>query len=90
MTDLTQAQGGTEFAIRCDNCNTILTGAHAVGNLTRHKRSLKCGSSGQRKDYACPRCGKVYHRSDALLNHNRKHHGAPPGAPRYPGQSPES
>lgn len=68
-----------ESAILCQNCNKILTGPYASGNLTRHHKSRSCAASKKRKVFICDveDCLKQYERSDALLNHTRKKHGPP-------------
>ncbi|KAF2653131.1 hypothetical protein K491DRAFT_680817 [Lophiostoma macrostomum CBS 122681] len=90
VTNAQSAQLGTPFTIpdstgsnlrhvvQCLHCKTILTGDHASGNLTRHKKSKKCALSSQTRIFPCdePGCDKAYYRSDALLNHKRRCHGA--------------
>ncbi|KAF2662991.1 hypothetical protein K491DRAFT_10679 [Lophiostoma macrostomum CBS 122681] len=72
--------------VQCDHCKTILNGQHSRGNLTRHQKSKKCRTSSQSRIFPCnePGCDKFYHRSDALLNHRRKIHGAPGPLRRNP------
>ena len=61
------------------HCGTILTGMHAVGNLTRHVKTQACrGSRRTKQEYACRMagCGRVYARSDGLRVQLRRRHGA--------------
>ncbi|KAF2750580.1 hypothetical protein M011DRAFT_174988 [Sporormia fimetaria CBS 119925] len=64
--------------VQCPSCGQVLTGPHGPGNLTRHRKTAKCGSSPRRQEYVCAvdGCGKKYQRSDGLKNHMRKTHGA--------------
>ncbi|KAF9699739.1 hypothetical protein EKO04_002658 [Ascochyta lentis] len=70
--------GGAEYAVPCPyGCGTVLTGVHAVGNMTRHLKSKNCIGSGKDKTkYICPvqGCDKRYIRSDGLKVHLRKRH----------------
>lgn len=70
--------GGAECVVPCPyNCGTVLTGVHAVGNMTRHLKSQNCTASGKdRTRYVCPvqGCDKRYIRSDGLKVHLRKRH----------------
>jgi hypothetical protein len=62
----------------CPSCGREITGIYASGNLTRHLKSRRCASShNRRKEWPCGSCHKVYQRSDALLKHQRRFHGAP-------------
>ncbi|KAF2634982.1 hypothetical protein P280DRAFT_207468 [Massarina eburnea CBS 473.64] len=70
------------YSIRCDACGEVLTGAHANGNLTRHKRSQKCTAPVEKRSYECGLCDGKFQRSDALLTHRRKKHGHPQGQSR--------
>lgn len=78
--------GVDDYTIACPyNCGTVLTGVHALGNLTRHLKSQACSGSGRAKmKYPCPvdRCGREYTRSDGLRVHMRRRHGAPPALSR--------
>ncbi|KAJ8105385.1 hypothetical protein OPT61_g10211 [Boeremia exigua] len=69
---------GAEHSVPCPyNCGTVLTGVHAVGNMTRHLKSQNCIGSGKEKPrYACTveGCDKRYIRSDGLKVHLRKRH----------------
>lgn len=71
-----------EYSVPCPyHCGTVLTGAHALGNLRRHLKSQACTTSPRFSNrFPCPihGCGKAYIRSDALRVHMRKMHGAPP------------
>ncbi|CAI6332132.1 unnamed protein product [Periconia digitata] len=67
--------------VQC-KCGEILRGPHANGNLTRHRRSRKCTVPGEKRVLLCDKCDTQFQRSDALLNHKRKKHNAPPGTPR--------
>ncbi|KAF1969202.1 hypothetical protein BU23DRAFT_557881 [Bimuria novae-zelandiae CBS 107.79] len=69
------------YTVQCA-CGLVLTGAHAKGNLKRHQRSQKCTASAETRSCMCLDCGQTFLRSDALLNHRRKRHGAPPGQNR--------
>jgi uncharacterized C2H2 Zn-finger protein len=61
----------------CPSCGKVFKGIYASGNLIRHKKSLRCASSHKRRrEWPCGSCDKVYQRSDALLKHLRKNHGA--------------
>ncbi|KAF2874812.1 hypothetical protein BDV95DRAFT_591591 [Massariosphaeria phaeospora] len=75
-----------EYSVACPyGCGTVLTGVHAVGNLTRHLKSQTCEKSGRGNvKYPCPLpdCGKQYSRSDGLKVHLRRRHGAPPAPPK--------
>ncbi|KAH7061642.1 hypothetical protein BKA63DRAFT_199397 [Paraphoma chrysanthemicola] len=74
-------QSGAEYTVACPyRCGVVLTGVHAVGNLTRHLKTRACAASGRAKvRYPCPidGCTKEYSRSDGLRVHMRKQHGAP-------------
>lgn len=69
---------GAEYVVPCPyDCGTVLTGVHAVGNMTRHLKSQNCIGSGKDKTkYVCPMlgCDKQYIRSDGLKVHLRKRH----------------
>lgn len=71
-------ESGAEYVVPCPyNCGTVLTGVHAVGNMTRHLKSQNCVGSGKEKPrYICPvkGCDKRYIRSDGLKVHLRKRH----------------
>ncbi|KAF2622062.1 hypothetical protein BU25DRAFT_481122 [Macroventuria anomochaeta] len=71
-------ESSAEYVVPCPyNCGTVLTGVHAVGNMTRHLKSQNCVASGKDKTrYACPvqGCDKRYIRSDGLKVHLRKRH----------------
>lgn len=56
----------------CPNCGQVLTGPHAAGNLTRHRKT--CGMNA--KKVSCTFCGKAYARSDSMHKHERNAHGA--------------
>jgi hypothetical protein len=79
-------QDPVEYSIACPyRCGRVLTGVHAVGNLTRHLKSEGCSASGRAKPkYTCPieGCRSEYNRSDGLRVHLRRRHGAPPAQPR--------
>ncbi|ORY19483.1 hypothetical protein BCR34DRAFT_131049 [Clohesyomyces aquaticus] len=77
-----ETPGPYNHSVTCEFCGKVLTGQHANGNLKRHKGSEACRSREDRKDHPCPDCGKTYQRSDSLLVHRRKRHGAPPAAPK--------
>lgn len=72
------ASNGGEYEVPCPyGCGTVLTGVHAVGNMTRHLKSQNCIGSGKDKTkYVCPvpGCEKRYIRSDGLKVHLRKRH----------------
>ncbi|KAH7082518.1 hypothetical protein BKA63DRAFT_133135 [Paraphoma chrysanthemicola] len=74
-------QSSAEYSVACPyRCGVVLTGVHAVGNLTRHLKTRACAASGRAKvRYPCPidSCTKEYSRSDGLRVHMRKQHGAP-------------
>jgi hypothetical protein len=57
-----------EYSVACPYaCGTVLTGIHAVGNLTRHLKSRACPNSLRRSvEYPCPihGCMNKYSRSD--------------------------
>jgi len=78
-----------EYSVPCPyRCGTVLTGVHALGNLTRHLKTQACaGSSRAKVRYPCPidGCGRQYARSDGLRVHMRRRHGAPPPVPRTDG-----
>ncbi|KAF1833040.1 hypothetical protein BDW02DRAFT_580739 [Decorospora gaudefroyi] len=78
-----------EYSVPCPyRCGTVLTGVHALGNLTRHLKTQACpGSSRAKVRYLCPTdgCGRQYARSDGLRVHMRRRHGAPPPVPRHDG-----
>jgi hypothetical protein len=61
-------QDMTDYSVACPyQCGTVLTGIHAVGNLTRHLKSRACPNSPRRYvEYPCPihGCKNTYHRSD--------------------------
>jgi hypothetical protein len=69
---------GAEYSVPCPyHCGTVLTGVHAVGNMTRHLKSQNCIGSGREKPrHGCPveGCDKRYIRSDGLKVHLRKRH----------------
>ncbi|CAO2649580.1 Nn.00g069650.m01.CDS01 [Neocucurbitaria sp. VM-36] len=71
-----------DYSVSCPyRCGAVLTGRHALGNLTRHLKSKTCSGSGlARVRYPCPieGCDKEYVRSDGLHVHMRRRHGAPP------------
>ncbi|KAF1936207.1 hypothetical protein EJ02DRAFT_97754 [Clathrospora elynae] len=75
-----------EYSISCPyDCGTILTGIHALGNLTRHIKTRACtGSNRAKVSYPCPidGCGRAYARSDGLRVHMRRRHGAPAALPK--------
>lgn len=77
----TEGQGTSEYTVQCE-CGWTLRGTHASGNLKRHRRSQHCTSSQEKRQHVCLECGKVFQRSDALLNHKRKKHGVAPSQPR--------
>ncbi|KAF9736127.1 hypothetical protein PMIN01_06042 [Paraphaeosphaeria minitans] len=74
------AQPSAEYTLQCA-CGLKLKGAHAKGNLGRHQRSKGCTASADSRRVQCPECPQVFWRSDALLNHRRKKHEAPPCRP---------
>ncbi|KAF2133055.1 hypothetical protein P153DRAFT_178788 [Dothidotthia symphoricarpi CBS 119687] len=78
--------GDAEYSVPCPyRCGTILTGVHAIGNLTRHIKSQSCTASGRTKaKYPCPigGCDREYTRSDGLKVHMRRRHNAPPALPK--------
>ncbi|KAH7068474.1 hypothetical protein FB567DRAFT_634447 [Paraphoma chrysanthemicola] len=80
------AQSAANYTVACPyRCGVVLTGVHAVGNLTRHLKTKACAASGKAKvRYPCPidGCTKEYSRSDGLRVHMRKQHGAPAANPR--------
>ncbi|KAJ4982791.1 hypothetical protein SVAN01_11707 [Stagonosporopsis vannaccii] len=82
-------ESGSEYVVPCPyNCGTVLTGVHAVGNMTRHLKSQNCVGSGKDKPkYACPveGCEKRYIRSDGLKVHLRKRHGVSQSSDRNNG-----
>lgn len=84
-----RAQVDAEYSVPCPyRCGTILTGVHALGNLTRHLKTQACaGSSRAKVRYPCPieGCERQYARSDGLRVHMRKRHGAPPAVLRSDG-----
>jgi hypothetical protein len=61
-------ESAAEYSVTCPyECGTVLTGIHAVGNLTRHLKSRSCPNSPRRAvDYPCPihGCMNRYARSD--------------------------
>jgi len=69
-------------SIQCPHgCGTRLTGAHALGNLTRHLKSRACAGSGRaRSKHHCPieGCQRVYSRTDGLKVHMRRRHSTTP------------
>ncbi|KAJ5059424.1 hypothetical protein J3E74DRAFT_475114 [Bipolaris maydis] len=69
----------TSTTIPCPyHCGTILTGAHALGNLTRHLKTQACtGPARGKQKYKCASegCERVYARSDGLRVHVRRVHG---------------
>lgn len=73
-----QPDSAAEYVVPCPyDCGTVLTGVHAVGNMTRHLKSQNCIGSGKDKTkYVCPMpgCEKRYIRSDGLKVHLRKRH----------------
>ncbi|KAF1925325.1 uncharacterized protein M421DRAFT_423884 [Didymella exigua CBS 183.55] len=73
-----QTGSSAEYEVPCPyDCGTVLTGVHAVGNMTRHLKSQNCIGSGKDKTkYVCPipGCDKRYIRSDGLKVHLRKRH----------------
>jgi hypothetical protein len=73
-----QTGSAAEYVVPCPyDCGTVLTGVHAVGNMTRHLKSQNCIGSGKDKTkYVCPMpgCEKRYIRSDGLKVHLRKRH----------------
>jgi uncharacterized C2H2 Zn-finger protein len=69
------------YSVPC-GCGHIFTGEYAKGNLMRHQKSLSCKALRETREYLCSDCGQIFRRSDALLNHRRKRHGAPPGRVR--------
>ena len=75
----TDVRGDPDHFVQCERCGKKLFGPYADGNLTRHQKSKTCQSSSGPRTYPCNEagCNKVYHRSDALLTHRRKAHGAP-------------
>jgi hypothetical protein len=74
------AQTGAVHTLECA-CGLKLKGVHAKGNLARHQRSRGCTAYAEEKRCKCPECPRVFWRSDALLNHRRKKHEAPPCRP---------
>jgi hypothetical protein len=78
-----------EYTVPCPyRCGTVLTGVHALGNLTRHLKTQACeGSSRTKVRYPCPieGCGRQYARSDGMRVHMRRRHGYPPPVPRNDG-----
>lgn len=74
-----------EYSVECPyGCGTVLTGMHALGNLTRHLRSQACtGPDIIRAKHSCPveGCARVYIQSDGLREHMRRRHERPPAAP---------
>ncbi|RMZ66943.1 hypothetical protein GMOD_00002332 [Pyrenophora seminiperda CCB06] len=76
-----RSQMDTEYSVPCPyRCGTVLTGVHALGNLTRHLKTQACvGSSRPKFRYPCPieNCDRQYARSDGLRVHMRRRHGAP-------------
>lgn len=68
-----------EQSVVCSKCDKVLKGPYASGNLTRHHKSRSCAASRNRRPFLCDfeGCSNQYERSDALLNHKRKKHGAP-------------
>ncbi|KAF2705328.1 hypothetical protein K504DRAFT_99803 [Pleomassaria siparia CBS 279.74] len=73
-----RSQGHLEdIVVECKHCGAVCKGAHASGNLSRHRKSKACASSNKRKESPCKICAKVYQRSDALLKHMRGIHNAP-------------
>ncbi|KAF1951921.1 hypothetical protein CC80DRAFT_190078 [Byssothecium circinans] len=76
------SDSSTAYSIQCTACGETLTGPHANGNLTRHRRSQRCTAAVEKRSYECDRCDAKFQRSDALLTHKRKKHGHPPGLPR--------
>ncbi|KAG9188120.1 hypothetical protein G6011_02043 [Alternaria panax] len=78
-----------EYSVPCPyRCGTVLTGVHALGNLTRHLKTQACaGSSRAKVRYPCPidGCERQYARSDGLRVHMRRRHGAPPPVPQTDG-----
>lgn len=85
-----ERQRDDEYSVECPHrCGAVLTGVHALGNLTRHLKSEACSGSGQAKvKFPCPiqGCVKKYARSDGLRVHMRKRHGAPPAPPEDRGR----
>jgi len=83
------ARNDAEYSVPCPyRCGTVLTGEHALGNLTRHLKSRACRGSGREMvRYICPieGCGREYARSDGLRVHMRRRHNAPPPPPRREG-----
>lgn len=73
-----QTGSAADYVVPCPyDCGTVLTGVHAVGNMTRHLKSQNCIGSGKDKTkYVCPMpgCEKRYIRSDGLKVHLRKRH----------------
>ncbi|KAF2437325.1 hypothetical protein P171DRAFT_478020 [Karstenula rhodostoma CBS 690.94] len=86
VDDFAQPKAG--YTLQCA-CGLIMKGAHAKGNLARHQRSRGCTAYAESRRCQCPECPQVFWRSDALLNHRRKKHEAPPCRPnrlrRYKG-----
>lgn len=77
-----------EYSVDCGLCGQTFTGIHAPGNLKRHYKTFKCPAA-QGKKYPCKHCpDKQYARSDGLLNHMRKKHGAPPPVKKYSNTGP--
>lgn len=67
------ASQSSTYTVTCEYCGFVLTGAHAKGNLKRHQAGDSCTSLAHRKLYPCINCpDKVYKRSDALRNHQRR------------------
>ena len=84
-----RGQIDVEYTVPCPyRCGTVLTGVHALGNLTRHLKTQACeGSSRAKVRYPCPidGCVREYARSDGMKVHMRRRHGYPPPVPRNDG-----
>ncbi|KAF2105378.1 hypothetical protein BDV96DRAFT_608277 [Lophiotrema nucula] len=70
----------SSYRVECEDCEAKFTGPYADGNLTRHLKTCAGREDSISQVYICGvvNCSKTYKRSDALLNHMRRKHGAPP------------